>query len=212
MSRSPTRTRPGETRTIPTRLLSSVLFPEPLGPTSETISAGSALTVIPRMTGSPPYPAVMFSARSDRPATSGSADKVCLHDLAAGPQLPHGALREHGALGHHDHRIAELVHDGQLVLDHEDGHAVVAQGHQLVADPAGQVRVHAGHRLVKQQHRWLGHQRAHDLDQPALAAAEIAGVTVGHLPQAEALQELLRPGDRGLLVVAPVAPPANRAA
>ena len=37
----------------------------------------------------------------------------------------------------------------------------------------------ARHRLVEQQHPRLGHQRAHDLDQPALAAAEVAGVAVG---------------------------------
>src|SRR6516225_9047020 len=103
----PTVTVPEVTRTMPTRLLSSVLLPDPLGPTSETTWPGPALTVIPRITGSPPYPAVTSRARSGRPCRDSSADKVCLHHLAAAAQLLHGALREDGALGHHYHRIAE---------------------------------------------------------------------------------------------------------
>src|SRR5258707_917551 len=119
---------PAETRMMPTRLLSSVLLPEPLGPTSAPTSPGSALTVMPRITGSPPYPAVMPSARSGSPRRVTSADKVGLHDLLAPPQLRHGSFREDRAFGHHHHRVAELVHDGQFVLDHEDGHAFGTQG------------------------------------------------------------------------------------
>src|SRR5258708_40305634 len=92
-----------------------------------------------------------------------STDKVGLHDLAAASQLLHCPFGQDGTLGHHHHRITKLVHDGQLVLDHEDGHPVVAECHQLVADPPGQVRVHAGHRLVEPPHARLGPAPAHDL-------------------------------------------------
>ena len=43
----------------------------------------------------------------------------------------------------------------------------------------------------------LGHQRPHDLDQPALAAAQVTGVVIGELLQAEPLQDRFGPGDRG---------------
>src|SRR5215471_17106327 len=155
MVRSPTRTVPTEMRITPTRLLSRVLLPEPLGPTREITSPGLTATVMPRITGSPPYPAVTPSARSGTPGRLTSADKVGLHDLGAGAQLLHAPLRQHRALGHHHHRVAELVHDGQLVLDHEDRHPLPAQRNELPPDPPGQVRVDSGHRLVEQQHAGL---------------------------------------------------------
>ena len=55
----------------------------------------------------------------------------------------HRALGEHRALGHDDHRVAELVHDRQLVLDHDHRHARLAQRDELHADLVGQPRVHA---------------------------------------------------------------------
>src|SRR5215472_7511898 len=191
----PTVTVPAETRMMPTRLLSSVLLPEPLGPTSDTTSRGSALTVMPRMTGSPPYPAVMPSARSGSPRRVTSADKVGLHNLLPPPQLRHRSLREDGALRHHHHRVAELVHDGQLVLDHEDRHALGAQGDQLIPDPPRQVRVHPGHGLVEQQHPRFRHERAHDLHQPPLAPAQIPRVVVGMGAEPEPLEQPRRSRD-----------------
>src|SRR5215472_10422489 len=128
--RSPPLSLPAGRPAMPTRLLSRVLLPEPLGPTSDTTSPGSARTVMPRITGSPPYPAVMPSARSGSPRRVTSADKVGLHNLLPAPQLRHRSLREDCALGHHHDRVAELVHDGQFVLDHEDRHALGAQGDQ----------------------------------------------------------------------------------
>src|SRR5258708_26204008 len=85
-SRSPTSTEPDEMCTIPTRLLSSVLLPDPLGPTRATTCPGLALTGMPRITGSPPYPAVTFRADSGRPCRGLSADKVALHHLAPSTQ------------------------------------------------------------------------------------------------------------------------------
>src|SRR5450432_2646259 len=211
MSWSPTRTVPDEIRTIPTRLLSSVLLPEPFGPTRETTSPGAALTEMSRITGSPPYPAVTSRAASEMPCRVSSADKVGLHYLAAAPELFHRPLGQHGAFSHHYYWIAELVHDGQLVLDHEDGHPLVAQRHQLVADPPGQIRVHTGHRLVKQEHAGLGHERAHDLDQPALATAQVSGVVIGELGQSEPLEDDRGPLNRRRLVTPPVPLPENRA-
>src|SRR5882757_3590052 len=179
MSVSPMTTVPALTRTTPTRLLRKVDLPEPFAPTRETTSPGSARTVMFLMTGSPPYPAVTPVARSGTPPEVRSADKVGLHDIAPAPQLGHGALSEHGPLGHGHHRVTELVHDRQLVLDHEHGQPPGGERDELAPDPAGQARVDPGHRLIEQQHLRLGHQRAHDLDHAALAAAEVSRVAAG---------------------------------
>ena len=47
-------TVPADTRSTPTRLLSSVLLPDPFGPTMDTTSRGSARTDTAWITGSPP--------------------------------------------------------------------------------------------------------------------------------------------------------------
>src|SRR6266702_4697004 len=171
-------TVPALMRTTPTRLLSRVLLPEPLAPTSDTTSPGSACTVTPRITGSPPYPATTPATRSTAPRDTRSADKVSLHNVAPGPQLGHRPLGQDRALRHGHHGVAELVHDGQFVLDHDHGQPLLGQRGELTADPPGEVRVDARHRLVEQEHPRLGHQCAHDLHQPALAAAEVPGVAV----------------------------------
>src|SRR5580704_4733993 len=99
---SPTVTVPADILITPTRLLSKVLLPDPLAPTSETTWPGSTCTLMSRITGSPPYPAVTPVARSTAlPNSAGpvcatpvSADKVRLHDLGATAQFRHGSHRE----------------------------------------------------------------------------------------------------------------------
>src|ERR1700722_14363645 len=134
----PTVTVPADILITPTRLLSRVLFPDPLAPTSDTTWPGSTWTLMSRITGSPPYPAVTPSARNATP----------------------------GPPGHRDHRIAELVHDRELVLHHEHGKPAGRQRGELVADPPGQVRVHAGHRLVREENPLGGPARGPDLLAP----------------------------------------------
>src|SRR2546429_7228456 len=138
MSRSPASTRPDDGRITPARAFSRVDLPDPFGPTTEATAPGATETEMPWMMSPAPYPARMSSARS---AAGGSADKVCLHHLGPGPQGGHRPGGQDGSLGHHDHRIAELVHDGQFVLHHEDGHALGAQAEQLAPDLPGQPRV-----------------------------------------------------------------------
>src|SRR5205823_12961105 len=96
-------TRPPDTRITPTSPLRRVLLPEPFGPMTDTTSPGATRTETSRMIGSPPYPAVTPSARSNGPgravpaggpAIAGrgacSADKVCLDDIGPLAQLGHG--------------------------------------------------------------------------------------------------------------------------
>src|SRR5438034_8499204 len=112
MSRSPASTRPDEGRTTPARAFSRVDLPDPFGPTTQATAPGATETEMPRMMSPAPYPARTSSARSaaDHGAAGGSADKVRLHHLGAGPQGGHRPGGQDGSLGHHYHRVAELVH------------------------------------------------------------------------------------------------------
>src|ERR1700726_2944874 len=195
-SRPPTVTVPADILITPTRLLSKVLLPDPLAPTSDTTWPASTPTLMSRITGSPPYPAVTPVPRSAGPPVSATPvlpDKVRLHDLGAPAQFRHGSHREHRALRHRYHGITELVHDRQLVLHHEHGEPAGGKGGELVADPPGQVGVHAGHRLPEQQHPPVGHERAHDFHEPPLPAAQVPGVAVGVPGEAEPFEQRARP-------------------
>src|ERR1700736_4442826 len=159
MSRSPTSTRPDDSLTTPVRAFSKVDLPDPFGPTTDATARGATETETPWMMSPAPYPARMSSARSiprvppgPGAAPPASADKIGLHHFGARPQGRHRPGGEDGAFGHHDHRVAELVHDGEFVLHHEDGHALGAEPEQLGPDLAREPRVHPGHRLVQQQH------------------------------------------------------------
>src|SRR6202521_1827089 len=139
-------------RRMPTRLLSSVLFPAPLGPMMATISFGPTEIETSRMTGTPPYPAVMCSARRvgtgracDR---AGLSDKVSVDNLWLPPEAGHGPAADDLSLRHHNHRVAEALDHVQLVLDHQDRDAFRAQILEVVLDLLDDLRMDPGHRLI----------------------------------------------------------------
>src|SRR5215471_9435183 len=146
----PSHTWPCMLRRTPVSALSRVDLPEPFGPTTDTIWPPPACTDTSRITASPPYPAVMPSAR--RASGAALSDKVSLDHVGALSQLNHRPLGQHSPLGHHDDRVAELVHDGQLVFHHEDRDALLAQLLQGRAESAGKLGMHASHRLIQEQH------------------------------------------------------------
>src|SRR6185437_10557188 len=133
ISRSPARTRPDDGLITPASAFSRVDLPDPFGPTTEATVPAATETETPWMMSPAPYPARTSSARR----TGASPDKVGLHHLAARPQGGHRPGGQDRPFGHHDHRVAELVHDGQLVFHHEDRDALGAQAEQLGADLAG---------------------------------------------------------------------------
>src|SRR5579864_2406984 len=109
-SPSPSMILPSVTCRIPTRLLSSVLLPAPLGPMMATISFGPTETDTSRMTGTPPYPDVMCSARrlgAGRPSTRcWSSDEVSVNNLLLPPQAGHGPAADDLSLRHDHDRVA----------------------------------------------------------------------------------------------------------
>ena len=64
-----------------------------------------------------------------------------------------------------------MLHDDiHVVLDEQKGHAPIRpQRFDVLQQAASQRRVDAGHRLVQEDHRRLGHQRARQLEELALS-------------------------------------------
>src|SRR5215469_11934371 len=214
-SSCPTSTRPVVIRRMPTSAFSRVLLPAPLGPITATISPGPTAIETSRITGALPYPAVTPSALrlgAGRASTSRRlSSKVRVHDLSLAPQRPHGSAPDQPSLRHHEHRVAQLLDQVQLVLDHDDGEALAPQVSKVAADLGDDSRMHSRHRLVQQQAARMEHQRPHDLDQALLAAAHVPRVVRLLLAHPEALQQLAGLSHRSPLVLEPVVLAEQRA-
>src|SRR5215472_18256467 len=130
-SSCPSSTRPVVIRRIPTSAFNTVLLPAPFGPITATISPGPTAIETSRITGSPPYPAVTASALrlgAGRIPMSGClSNKVRVHDRPLAPERRHGSAPDQPSLCHDEHRIAQLLDQVQLVLDHDDGQALAPQ-------------------------------------------------------------------------------------
>src|SRR5580704_15325545 len=139
--------RPSVTRRMPMRLLSRVLLPAPLGPMIATISPGPTASETSRITGSPPYPEVMCSARrlgAGRPSTRCSlSDEVSVNNLLLPPQAGHRPAADDLSLRHDHDRVAQPLHHVELVLDHQDRQTSSAQVLEVVLDLLDDLRVHA---------------------------------------------------------------------
>ena len=65
------------------------------------------------------------------------------------------------------------------MLDQQDGDAAIADAADQLHEGVGLRGVHAGDRLVEQQHRRLGRQRERHADETLLAVGQRAGEIVG---------------------------------
>ena len=102
--------------------------------------------------------------------------EVGLDDARVGLHLGGRAFGDQPAAVQHLHAPAEAHDQPHVVLDHQHRDAelgVDAADH--AAEGRGLGRVQPGRRLVEQQRRRLGRQRAGDLDPALVAVAEVAG-------------------------------------
>ena len=105
-----------------------------------------------------------------------------------------GALGQHRALHHHDHRVAEPGDELHVVLDHAEGIAALAvEPPNRVADDAQERAVDAGADLVQQHDAGIDHHRAAKLQQLLLAAREVARQLVGNAAEAEEVDHIIGP-------------------
>src|SRR5260370_18041578 len=168
-SASPSMSLALVTGRMPTRLLSSVLLPAPLGPMMATISPGPTASDTSRMTGTPPYPDVMCSARrlgAGRPSTRcWSSDEVSVNNLLLPSQTRHRPAADDFALRHDHDRVAQPLDHVKLVLDHQDRETFRAKILEGVLDLLDDLRVHARHRLPEGEQARMQHHHPHDPDQ-----------------------------------------------
>src|ERR1700674_4208498 len=123
---------------------------------------------------------------------AGLSDKVSVDNLRLPPEAGHGPAADDLSLCHHDHRVAEPFDHVQLVLDHQDRQAFLAQVLKVALDLLDDLRMNARHRLVEEQDSWPQHQGPHDLDEALLPAAHGAGVVRLLRAHAEPFQQCPR--------------------
>ena len=78
--------------------------------------------------------------------------------------------------------VAEVEDEAHVVLDDEDGDALVADGEDQFLGGAGLLGVHAGRGLVEQQQAGVAGQCPGDLQLALFAVGEVAGEVVRALP------------------------------
>lgn len=90
--------------------------------------------------------------------------------------------------------IANTLDDVEVVLDHEErGAALVPQADDVLGEPIDEGWVDPCHRLVENEQPRIGHHRPGELEEALLAAAQISGIVVAFLVEAELGQHLDRP-------------------
>ena len=127
-------------------------------------------------------------------------------ELAAPDVLPDERQELHAALLAREHAFVEVqrpvgaLRRVRIVRHHDDGLAVVAvQRLQQVEDLVAGLAIEVAGRLVAQQQRRIGDDRARDADALLLAAGQLARIVLRAVGEADDLQ-----GDRGALP--PLAP------
>ena len=106
---------------------------------------------------------------------SGEVAEVGADHVRVGAHLVGRAVADLLAVVEHDHAVGDVHHHAHVVLDQHDGGAELVVD---VEDEAAHVLllldVHAGHRLVEQQHLRLHRQRAAEVDALLQAVGQAA--------------------------------------
>src|SRR3954471_8513597 len=122
-----------------------VVLPAPLRPSRVTTSPSRTSKSTPcRMWLSPYHAFRPWISSIDSPQVGGDDFGILRHGGVV-------AFRQHLAAGQHGDPVAQAFHDGQVVLDHQDGAAGPDARDQL-HDPVNIAMRHARRRLVQQHH------------------------------------------------------------
>ncbi len=187
------RPRPGASN--PAIALSSVDLPAPFGPDDADDLAGvdAQVDALQDLVGG----AVAGDDAFDAQEANGPPEPRLAALIAAGPctppaprvggQLGEAALGQVPAFGQHHDVVAEPRDRVHVMLDQQDGQALVDQAAQVLRDLAGQRRIDARDRLVEQDELRVRHQRAPDLQQLLLAARQARRGLVQHAHEVEPL-------------------------
>src|SRR5579862_2926076 len=165
-------TSPRDTFNTPLIALSSVDFPAPFGPTMAVIFPARTVSEMSSMIGGPPYPAVSRSVLST--ASGGSAmalvhPEVGVDHPGVVAQAGKWSLRDDLAQVHYDHLMAGSLDEREVVLDHDDGAALVRELPNGLPAARGAEQGVDAHRLVQNDDPRVCGGDAGKFEQPLLA-------------------------------------------
>src|SRR2546426_896431 len=152
------------------------VLPAPLAPITQTSSPGYTTRSRPRRTATGPYAAWRSSRLSNgaRSDTAIDGPQVGADDVRVRLDRGGRALRDHAAVVQHDHGVRDGHDHPHVVLDQEDGGALVTDS----TDQVGHRRLlgggHAGAGLVEEEEPWPGPERHRELHEPLLPVRELA--------------------------------------
>src|SRR5437867_3571692 len=152
------------------------VLPAPLAPITQTSSPGYTTRSRPRRTATGPYAAWRSSRLSNgaRSDTAIDGPQVGADDVRVRLDRGGRALRDHAAVVQHDHGVRDGHDHPHIVLDQEDGGALVTDS----PDQVGHRRLlgggHAGAGLVEEEEPGPGAERHRELHEPLLPVRELA--------------------------------------
>lgn len=85
--------------------------------------------------------------------------------------------------------VAQVEDEAHVVLDDEDGDALVADGEDEFLGGAGFLGVHAGGGLVEEEQAGVAGEGSGDFELALFAVGEVAGEVVGFVGEADELEE-----------------------
>ncbi len=113
------------------------------------------------------------------------------------PDLARRAVGDLGAVVEHDDMVGDLHHHRHVVLDQQDGGAVLlADREQQRVELEALARVEAGGRLVEAEQHRIGAHRARDFEPALVAIGQVAGGIVGAVDQVDLVEPVLGLLDR----------------
>src|SRR5882757_847165 len=189
ISRVPNVMEPLRASSSPTMVLSSVVLPAPLRPSTATAPRRCAARFTSNRTWLRPYETQ--SPRTSRKVGSDTSEIDLLH-LAAVLDLRDRSTLEHIALIQNGEHIADVADEIEIVLDDDERTATLDRNQQLGGN-APLFRAHACGRLVKQQKPWFRCKRHCNLEPLLLPMRERRRRVAGAGRQAELIEGMQHP-------------------
>src|SRR5712691_10625263 len=189
MSRAPNVMEPLRASSSPTMVLSSVVLPAPLRPSTATAPRRRAARLTSNRTGLRPYETQ--SPRTSRKVGSDTSEIDLLH-LEAVLDMRDRSTLEHTALIQNGEHVADVADEIEIVLD-DDERAATLNRNQQFAGNAPLLQAHACGRFVEEQKPWFGCERHCNLEPLLLPMRERRRRVVGAGRQAELIEGMQHP-------------------
>ena len=170
----------------PISVLTSVVLPAPLRPSSASERPSARLRSRPEKTRASPYPALKTSRRAAQPCASVS--EIGFAHAGVGGDFGWRAFHQQAAGDQNGNARREAKHQIHVVLDQQDRH-VGGQPGQRGEHLGPLADRHAGGRFVEKQRARAARQRQRDFQQPLLAVGQRARRPVHLANQVEAPQQ-----------------------